>query len=331
MLTTYTGGQAQVTAAVLEPGQPVPLEAVWIDLSEPTAEEVDRVEAALNFDVPTREEMQEIEATSRLYRAGDALIMTATVIANADTDSPQSTPVTFILLGPRLISLRYADPKPFRSFAARLQREPALSASCRSLLIGLLEAIIDRMADILEQAALDIDRVSQQVFQPRLSGAKGRRAKREKPLDFNKVLLSVGHNADLTSKVRESLVTLGRLVTFLTSTVTDKNLKESRDHLKAMIRDIQSLSDHVNYLSNKINFLLDATLGMINIQQTDIIKIFSVVAVVFLPPTLIASIYGMNFDIMPELHWEFGYPLSLGMMVISALVPLLYFKWRGWL
>jgi magnesium transporter len=269
--------------------------------------------------------MQEIEASSRLYEENGALYMTTTVVARADTEHPEAPAISFILAGDRLVTVRYAEPQSFALFAGRCQRSPGPFGRGDGVLAGLLDALIDRVADVLERIGLEVDGISHEVFEhpttPRKSG------------DFQRILRSLGRRGDLTSKVRESLVGIGRLVMFLgqAGTPNVKAAKDLRNRLRTMTRDVRSLTEHASFLSGKINFLLDATLGMINIEQNAIIKIFSVVAVVFLPPTLIASIYGMNFEFMPELHSVFGYPLALALMLVSAIAPLVYFKRRAWL
>jgi magnesium transporter len=303
----------------------LPVEAVWLDLLAPTSEEERQVEAMLGVGVPTREEMQEIEVSSRLYEENGALYMTATVVARADTEHPEASAISFILAGDRLVTVRYAEPQSFALFTTRCQRSPGPFTRGDAVLAGLLDALIDRIADVIEHIGLEVDGISHEVFEhpttPRKSG------------DFQGILRSLGRRGDLTSKVRESLVGIGRLLMFLgqAGTTNTKTAKDLRTRLRTMTRDVRSLTEHASFLSGKINFLLDATLGMINIQQNSIIKIFSVAAVVFLPPTLIASIYGMNFEFMPEFGWRLGYPLALGIMVLSAILPYLYFKHRGWL
>ena len=192
------------------------------------------------------------------------------------------------------------------------------------VLLGLLEAVVDRAADILERIGADVDAISREVFQ------QGTDAKRS--TDFQSVLSKVGRKGDLCSKARESLVSIGRIATFLMQVAMDNNwAPEIRARFKTLGRDVHSLTDHASFLASKIAFLMEATLGMIGIEQNAIIKIFSVAAVVFLPPTLIASIYGMNFEHMPELEWSLGYPWALGLMLVSAFLPYWYFKRKGWL
>jgi magnesium transporter len=188
-----------------------------------------------------------------------------------------------------------------------------------------LDAIIDRAADILERIATEVDLVSRRIFE--------RQAARDDPRQtYQAILRAIGRKGDLTSKVRESLVSIGRLVLFLASDASELKLqRDQRTLVRSMARDVTSLTDHASFLANKITFLLDATLGMVSLEQNNVIKIFSVVAVVFLPPTLVASIYGMNFKHMPELDWTFGYPLALLMMLGAAIFPYLFFKWKRWL
>jgi magnesium transporter len=300
---------------------------VWIDLLNPTREEDLIVERAVGIAVPTREEMAEIEASSRLYQEGGAHYMTAVVLVQPDAHNEPliASPVTFILTGSRLITVRYAEPRGIKVYVSRVQKRDAPCASGPAVLVGLLEAIIDREADRVERTQAEVDQLSQSIF-----GVKG--GERTRSLRFDVSIRAIGREGDLTSRSRESLLTLGRLLTYLGHVMTERgDDKALRARVKTAQRDVQSLADHIGYLSAKITFLLDATLGMINNEQNSIIKIFSVLAVALMPPTLVGTIYGMNFHHMPELGWTFGYPMALGLMVISAVIPWLYFKRKGWL
>jgi magnesium transporter len=302
-------------------------DAVWIDLLNPTREEDKLVEQALGVAVPTREEMAEIEASSRLYQEGGAHYMTAVVLFQPDspTEPLVSTPITFILAGDRLVTVRYAEPRGIKMFLARVQKRDAPCMSGPAVLTGLLEAIVDREADRVERIQSEVDQLSQSIF-----GVKG--GERTRALRFDVSIRSIGREGELTSRSRESLLTLGRLLTYLGHVMSERgDDKLLRARIKTANRDVQSLADHIGYLSTKITFLLDATLGMINNEQNGIIKIFSVLAVALMPPTLVGTIYGMNFQHMPEIHWAFGYPMALGLMVVSAVIPWLYFKRKGWL
>jgi len=302
----------------------VPDRAVWIDLHSPTLAEDKLVERALGIAVPTREEMQEIEVTSRLYVEGGARYMTATLMCNSDTEVPRTTAVTFILSGHRLITVRYDEPKPFAIVGAKLARLCPASITGETVLMDLLDAVIDRAADILERIGTDVDAISHEILESEGSMSRGH--------SFKEILKSIGRRGDHTSKARESLVSIGRLLLYLAAEAdTMKWAKDQRAAIKGMQRDVQSLSDHATYLSQKISFLLDAMLGVVSLEQNNIIKIFSVAAVVFMPPTLIASIYGMNFKHMPELDWDFAYPAALVVMLLAAVLPYFFFKWMKWL
>jgi magnesium transporter len=324
MLTVYIPRGTRLERISVEAGADVPQEAVWIDLVTPTPQEDKLVERLLGVAVPTREEMQEIEVSSRLYVENGARYMTATLMCQSDTETPKTTPVTFILAGHRLITVRYDDPRPFLIVSNKVARLCPPNVSGETVLTDLLDAVIDRAADILEKIGMEVDQVSHDIFEP-ADTARG-------PRSYNTILKSIGSKGDLTSKVRESLVSIGRLLLFLANEAEGMRwAKDTRSQLQSMQRDIHSLSDHASYLTNKITFLLDAMLGVVQIEQNDIIKLFSVAAVVLMPPTLIASIYGMNFKHMPELNWEYGYPLAIVLMLIAAVLPYWFFKWKKWL
>ena len=244
-------------------------------------------------------------------------------MCQSDTDAPKTTPVTFILSGHRLITVRYDEPRPFMMVGNKLARTCSPAVSGESVLMDLLDAVIDRAADILERIGSEVDQISHDIFEP----------EQERPdRTYNQILRAIGRKGDLASKVRESLVSIGRLLLYLANEADSMRwAKEPRAQLRGMQRDVHSLSDHAAYLSNKIQFLLDAMLGVVSIEQNNVIKIFSVAAVVLMPPTLIASIYGMNFKHMPELDWTFGYPIAVLLMVSAAVAPYYFFKWRKWL
>lgn len=328
MITAYLPQGGQLQRIELTPTSTLPEGVVWIDLLEPSQAEEKAIETLLGMELPTREEMQEIEISSRLYREGDASFMTANVLYHAETPQPQTTAVTFMRTPRATVTLRYADPQSFRQFVARAQRQPALLASPDSVLVGILDAIIDRAADVLEIGSRDLDTISRDIF------GYGRKPGElpDDESDLEDVVRKLGHIEDLNSRIRDSLLSLTRLIAFLTLTMAEqRGTKESRTWLKTLARDVQSLNEQATFLAHKGNFLLDATLGLINIQQTKIIKIFSVAATVFLPPTLIASIYGMNFQHMPELTWSFGYPMAILLMIASAILPYWWFRRKGWL
>ncbi len=300
-------------------------EALWVDLYAPTPEERQLVNKTLGMDLPTREDMEEIEASSRLYAEDGGLFMTTQILANSGTEKPVSGVVTFVLAREKLITIRYTEPQPFRTFEARCGRSFIAASKAENVLMALLDVIVDRLADILERVSSEIEIISLRIFDPEGD---------ERPItsgDFQRVLRSLGRRQDLSGKIRDSLLSLSRMLAFLQPAMDTKANRNVLAHVKMLMRDVQSLQDHSSYLTGKLSYLQDATLGLINIDQNNIIKIMSVAAMVFMPPTLFASIWGMNFHHMPELDQWWAYPFSLVVMVISAILPYLWFKRRGWL
>jgi magnesium transporter len=323
MLLLYRRDDGRIDAETPQINDPIPTGAVWLDLFDPTPEEKAWVEARTAITIPTRTEMREIEPSSRLYRRGDQLYLTASVLNLSDTDEPETRAVTFVLVDGLVVTIRYCQPLPFRTFPERLKTQPDLAATAPVALLSLLDAIVDRVADTLEMVDATVASVSRGIFVIDESSKKNR--------DYTKELRGIGLNAYRCSKVDESLVSLSRLLTYLDAQFRETGKKTVRPRLKTLERDVVSLLGYTERLSEKLELMLEATLGMINIQQTGIIKIFSVIAVVFLPPTVVASTYGMNFEIMPELSWDLGYPFALLLMLVSAVLPYLFFKYKGWL
>ncbi len=320
MLRSFPSAAPSTTATEL------PLQATWIDLLRPTREEEALVEGELNLSVPTREDMVEIEPSSRLYEEDAALHLTASVLSGVHEGEPATVPVTFVLTKNRLVTVRYDDPKSFKAFISQLERQPELCHSAASTLVFLLDAIVERAADVLEEVALQTDTLKNDIFRRKI-GAERKRITNEA---LENLMLEIGQAEGALSKVRESLSSLTRLISYLLFALP-KYDREEVSRLKTVARDVTSLTDMAAFMSSNITFLLDAALGLINIQQNAIIKIFSVAAVIFLPPTLVGTVYGMNFDHMPELDWRLGYPFALLLMVLSAVVPYLWFKKKGWL
>lgn len=331
LLTAYVKEGECLLPAPLHKVAGIPQSAAWIDLNTPSKEEEHAVEKLLGVDIPNREEMLEIEESSRFYTEQGIQFMTASILHSAHVGSPGIAPITFILAGNRLVTLRYTNPKSFIQFEGRVAKpgNGIVSQKCDAswLFLGLIEAITDRIADILENVAGGLDEMSNGLFD----------ANPDSPpmgtQQFRGVLRSIGREGAFLSKVRESLAGVNRMLAYLsTGSTDDKTLgKETEAWMKSLERDTQSLNNYVDFLSNKITFLLDTVVGLVSVEQNAIIKIFSVAAVIFLPPTLVASIYGMNFDIIPELKWQLGYPFAIGLMILSAILPFWYFRRRGWL
>ncbi|HMN38035.1 MAG TPA: magnesium transporter CorA family protein [Hyphomicrobium sp.] len=304
---------------------PITDSTVWIDLLNPDGEEEQAVEQAAGVDVPTREEMREIEVSNRFYTEGDAHYMTALLMQAVNQNAPVLTNVTFILTGNRLITVRYSDPRSFSIFADKACRGDPGCANGLQVLTGLLEILVQRQADHIERIQDEVESVATQIFGQQADGrSRGRR------LDV--LLRTVGKTGHLTSRALESAVSLHRTLHYFAEAAKAKGAGEMlMARVDSATRDMRSLADHLKALSGRIAFLLDATLGMISNEQNQIIKLFSVMAVMLMPPTLVASVYGMNFRHMPELDWPFGYPMALVLMFVSALVPFLYFRRKGWL
>lgn len=326
MLTTYTVENGHIAVRENTRDPELLRRAVWIDMLQPSLEEEHAVQNALAIEIPTREEMQEIESSSRLYREGETLVLTANFLYGVDTGEFSSTPISFVLSGNSLITVRYATPKAIPVFAARCQKSPSLLASGDAVMLHLFEQIVDRLADILERIGADMDRASHGAFR---RGKVGAVTLRES--DLKEALLTLGQVGEVTTRASETLLGLNRILTFVGAEKATAVRKENQGTIKTLVRDVRSLVEHANFLNNKATFLLDAVLGIINVEQTNIIKTFTVVSVALMPPTLIASIYGMNFQHMPELEWSLGYPLALLLMVATAVLPIWYFKRKGWL
>lgn len=299
-----------------------PDRVVWADLVRPSPEDLGKLAALLDVPLPSREDQEEIEQSSRLYFENGVPVMTILLPSQSELGGMMVGPVSFILLDERLVTLRYHDPRPFSSFPPKAGQAPNGCATAEAVLFGLLEEIIDRLADITEQTGRDIDVVSDRIFSTETLRTE----------DYRKALREIGRGEKKVMQLRESLNTLERMLGFLIPVIDRRvGAKGLRGLLKTQQRDVRTITEQTGYLQQKTAFLLDAALGLIGIEQNAIIKIFSVAAVAFLPPTLVASIYGMNFAHMPELDWPLGYPLAIGMMVLSAIGPLLIFRKRGWL
>lgn len=302
--------------------------AVWLDLFQPTQAEEVALENMLGFKLPTPEEMRDIEPSSRLYTEEGVHYMTATILAKGDSDMPQSTNVSFILHGHLLITIRYYELRPFALFQSYADKHTDLYRSGPVTLVSLLEAIVDRIAEKLEETGAIVDNIATDAFARHHTDSVRKRRSSEA---LERMLTEIAYNKNLTVKIRDSLFSLTRLISYLNLTDEIASDKKLHGHIASIIRDVHALTEHNNFLTTNISFVLDACLGFISIQQNSIIKIFSIASVVLLPPTLIASIYGMNFQHMPELQLHYGYPVALGLMALSAALPYLWFKCRGWL
>jgi magnesium transporter len=327
MLSVYCLAAGGVKRIERNQDAPLPEEAVWLDLLEPTVDEERLVEARLGLDIPTREEMREIESSSRLYEEAGALYLTATVVTKLDTSLPENAQVTFILTGSRLVTNRYVDPLPFRRFVSHTERHPQSNSTAQAVFAGLLESIVNRIADVIERVGSDIDAASAEIFnRQKLVADRRHRTQR----DFRKLLEHIGQSGELIAKARESLASLARLLAFAQQSTVAMS-PEVRTRLRTLSKDVVAMSDHASFLGTNLNFVLDATLGMISIDQNNILKIFSVVTVFLLPPSVIGAIFGMNFTHIPESDKPWGFWGAVGLMVLSAVIPYAIFRSKRWL
>lgn len=301
MIVAWTAGEKGLIRHDVS-GSAIPANAVWLDCIDITPEEEKTVEAALHLDMPTRAEMQEIEASSRLYREGGAVYMTATMLVKTETEQPENTQVTFILSRACLVTLRYAEPWSFRTYSARAVKSDATTAEL--VFICLLETTVERLADMLELVSLELERIQQQIF--RRKGASPN-------LDLERVLYKIGHCGNISSKIRESLVDKNRLLHFAESASTEW-CPEGRSRIRAVLHDITSLSDHASYTAGKIAFLLDATLGLINNNVNQQMKRMTMVMLAVLWPALVSGFFAMNVALpfpQQDAHWPFYLCLTL--------------------
>jgi magnesium transporter len=325
MLRTY--GPACDGSLVEAKAEKIPDTATWVDLEEPTAEEEALVERCIHLDVPTESEMSEIEPSSRLYERDGALYMTVSVLYGVQEGQPRTAPISFVLAGNRLVTVRYATPKPVRAFAEHARRDPELVRDAPTALVRLLDAIVDRLADEIENVSATMEELSQKIF------TQSEQERRIPVHTLTSLLTRIGLQQRLLSKIRFSAVSTMRMLNFFggSNLVHDEKQAELRHHIASINADTTALSEHVSYLIDSLQFLLDASLGLISIEQNAAMKLFSWAAVVFLPPTLIAGIFGMNFRYFPELNFRHGFVVSVVLMVGSAVGPYLYFKRRGWI
>lgn len=297
-------------------------EAIWIDLYGPQPAQVARVRD-LGIEVPTLEDMEEIQLSSRLYREGDADYVTVVLPGLTPEGRRMSRPVCFILSPERLVTVRYHEPDPFRRYAEHGGRIAVGSDTPGRVLMGLMEDIVDHLADGLEEIGRQLEQISSQVF-------NGGRLNRINVLQRS--LESAGLLGERIGKLRLSLLTLERAMNYLDQFPAEKESgRELKRLARSQARDISSLAVHGDHLSARVSFVTDATLGLIGLEQNRAVSMLSAMVALFAPATLISSIWGMNFVWMPELHNEWGFFLALLLMVASAGLTFLYFKWRGWL
>ncbi|MBR0956391.1 magnesium transporter CorA family protein [Bradyrhizobium japonicum] len=307
-------------------GAEMPSEIIWADLLNATDEEKQFVERLLGIRVPSEESLSEIEASSRLIFDHGTLYLSSPAVRHSEDNEAEITPVGFVI-GPHvLVTVRFAELPIFDDIGKRVGSDDSLeNGMC--VFASLLEAMIDRGADVLEHLGAKVDQLSRGVF-------KGGLVRTQRPVRSSRrmreALENIGELADRLAKARDVLLGVGRIASFADDVGSEWITASSKKRLEAVSKDVVSLSDYETRLTDKIQLLLDAVLGFINIQQNELFKILTIVSVVGVPPTIMVGIWGMNFKHMPELGWSFGYPLAWLAVIASGVLPLIWFKRRGW-
>ncbi|MGA7386188.1 MAG: magnesium transporter CorA family protein [Methylocella sp.] len=326
MLSFHAPGKDRVEVAA--DARTIPSEVNWIDAVRPDAREIAFLERTLGIEVPTLETLSEIETSSRLRSEKDWLYLSIPMIDRADGFMPTLTPLGFVLSKDVLLTVRFKHMKAFDDVLETISRCPAQAGGPGSL-AAILEVIVDHAADVLEGVGSDLDCLSEEIFGTNAANVR-RHKPREDGAQLRLVLRKVGRNGDLTSKIEDLLLGMARMLPYVAANAAPYLEAGIRAKLKSLQRDIASLNDYERSLTDKIQFLLDATLGLTNIDQNNIFRILTVVSVIGIPPTFVASMYGMNFKNIPEYDWSFGYQYGLLLIVLSAIIPIVWFKWRGW-
>ncbi len=316
MLTTYPAASAGA-------GEPV-----WVDLLDPTEAEKASVASKYRIVVPSRDDLSAIETSSRISEDNGVLYLSMPIVAHAGSIDTEPTPLGFVLSKDVLVTVRFTPLRSFDGVAAKFQ-SPLAPKSPAETFATLVNGMVELSADLLEQIGTELDRISRAVFPKRKKSARRRPPQSNEAL--RGLLIDVGEIGERASRVRDILLGLQRIVPYVAGSDRGWVPQETRDYLRTCSSDLLSLTDYEGHLSNKVQFLLDAVLGLINTKQNDIFTVLTVVSVVGIPPTLVASIYGMNFKNMPELSWAYGYQWGLGLILLSTIVPIVWFKWRGWL
>ncbi len=328
MLTFYGAG-TKGAITVDHSSSALPESVDWIDAFDPSPQEITFLQQALGSNIPTRDDLVEIESSSRLMSSDGTLLMSLPATIRDADGYPSATPIGFIVTKDRAATVRFARLPSFESLAKEICAKGEVSRGGMGATITILEMIVDHIADLLERIGGDLDAMSRSIFHNRKLTGK-RRGPRESSDVLHELLQTVGRHADLISKVSESLLGLSRIPPFVLAKGTEIMTSELKARLETIGSDAKSLHEYQDHLANKTQFLLDTLLGLANIEQNNVFRVLTVVSVIGIPPTFVASMYGMNFKMMPELEWTYGYPYGLTLIAISALVPAIWFKRKGW-
>ncbi|GJE26743.1 magnesium transporter CorA family protein [Methylobacterium organophilum] len=334
-MISLQGPQGAVDTACLEGQGPLDPATVWIDLDDPSAEEAAAVERGTGLRVPSRAALSEVESSSRLRRNRNGLSL-STPMVTFDRADFSLKPLGFVLTREHLLTVRFHDLRAFATVKKRIAEQDDKATTSTQVFLLLVEELVDSLADALEEMSADLDALSTRIFDFDVSARPGARkddatAPKRRDLALRRLLRSIGRQGKALAKVRASLLGLGRIVPFVKDECGELLHAEEKPRFDTLSRDIASLDEFETRLSETLQFQLDAALGLINIEQNNAFRILTVVSVVGVPPTLIASMYGMNFKNMPELSWTYGYPYGLALIAISALIPLIFFRVKGWI
>lgn len=331
-MISLQGPQGHVDAGGLAERQPLPAHTIWIDLNDPSADEAAAVEAATGLRVPSRKALSEVENSSRLRRLRNGLSLSTPMITFDKVDS-QLKPLGFVITRDHLVTVRFHELRAFAEVKKRIGEGDAACATSTEIFLLLMEELVDSLADALEEMGADLDALSTRIFDFDVKTGAGKldpKVPRRRDVALRRILRSIGRRGKALGKIRSSLLGLERILPFVAGECETILGAELEPRFETIRRDIASLDEFEIRLSENVQFLLDATLGLINVEQNNTFRVLTVVSAVGVPPTLIASMYGMNFKAMPELDWAWGYPYALALILISALIPLAYFRVKGW-
>lgn len=300
---------------------------VWVDLFNPTNEEIARACGFYGLDIPPREQLEEIEFSSRLQYEDNVFTLSVPVTAHSkNQDDDATTPLGFVLTRDILVTVRFAQLHTFEAITARVERH---ERSAPDIFMVILEAMIDYGADRLEELRTEAFRISQRIFHKGMRDQQTYNVARVNSM-LRDTLVEIGDMGERLSHIRDTLLVLQRAIPFVSEHGDGWLDSAIKARLKMSGKDVRSLNEYEGHLNTKIQFLLNAALGFLTTEQNNLFKVLTIASVVGIPPVLVAGIYGMNFHFMPELNWAFGYPFGLALILISGVLPLLWFKWRGW-
>lgn len=333
-MLSLNGPEGALATTEAEPRSAISADAVWLDLNDPTAEEARLVEEATGIRVPSRKALSEVESSSRLRRLKNGLSLSTPMITFEQADS-QLRPLGFVLTKEHLVTIRFHELRAFEDVKTRIAEKDGPAETSTQVFLLLMEQLVDSLADALEDMGSDLDALSTRIFDfdvgARRKDPGAPASPRRRDVALRRILRSIGRRGKALGKIRASLLGLERIIPYVAGECETLLQGEEDSRFETIRRDIDSLDEFETRLSENVQFLLDAALGLINIEQNNTFRVLTVVSVVGVPPTLVASLYGMNFKHMPELDWTYGYPYGLALILFSALAPLIYFRVKGWL